>query len=65
MPDYLPEDNQPAASDNPLRSLHKCAGLLFDLVGNQGPSYFPEGSQPQPDDGEGRLLQKMNAMFGG
>ena len=65
MPSYLPENNTPSPDDTPLRSLHKIAGALYSLVGDQGPSYFVEGSQPTATDNTRSLLQKINAMLGG
>lgn len=65
MPSWFPEGNQPLAGDNERRSCQKINSLLFDLLGDQGPTFLPEGSVPAPQDPPARSFKKINALLGG
>ena len=62
MPSFFPENNSLRASDARWRLLQKWCSVLYDRVGDHGPTYYPEGSRPLSDDTRYRLLTKIEAM---
>jgi hypothetical protein len=60
---FYPEETLSLPSDDAPRSARKWNELLYEQLGDKGPTAFPEGSKPLPSDSKQRTLQKVDALL--